>query len=195
MKKLLLFAQIILAAGVASADLDVEFDNFGGVVTSAGSSGTVGIDQVLAQLIWTASVPVAQAGIDGALGTGEFLLDSILTTSGYWGTWSNQDQPIKTYLDGHVGGADINAGYILVRMFDNSAKDLDDFYLQYLIAGPSLIEFNTAPRPTAYNTSGLIGGGDIDIQGNQVIPEPTVAALIAVFGGGMLVGRRIFARK
>jgi len=195
MKKNALITILVLITGFASADLDIEFDNFGGTVTAAGSGGTVGIDQVLAQLIWTASVPTAQAGVDGALGTGEFLLDSILTTSGFWGAWSDQDQTVKTYLDSDVGDADINVGYFFVRMFDNAAKAINNFYLQYLAAGPTLTEYDTDPRPTQYLTSGLIGGNDIDDQGLQVIPEPTVVSLIVIFGGGMLVGRRIFVKS
>ena len=184
-----------LVAGIAYADIDIEFDNTGGTVTEGGSGGTVGIDVVLAQLIWTASVPTAQAGIGGALGTGEVLLDTVTTTLGMWGTWGDQDQPVETYLDSDVGGVNINNGYFFVRLFDIANTAVDDYYLQWESAewSPALTEYNTEPRPTQYLTDTKLFAADIDEHGNQVIPEPAVAGLIGIFGAGMIFARRMFS--
>lgn len=193
MNKAVSVLTMALIAGIASADIAVDFKNNGDLVYEAGSS-TVFVDQALVQLIWTASVPSQQAGVGGTLGDGEQLLYSILTTSGFAGTWSDQYPGILEFVDTDVGGADINAGYFFVRTFDNSALGLGDYYLQQYQQGPVLAEYNTEPAPAPYSTFQELGGS-LDAQGNQVIPEPAVAALIGIFGGGMLISRRIFSRS
>ena len=197
MKSFIMALSISLVAGVASAELDINFGNDATAVAGVGSGGTVDVGEVLGQLIWTASVPTAQAGDNAALGTGEFLLASVLSPSGFWGTF---DEGLSTYVDLDVGGADINAGYFLVRLFDDSAKAEDDWYLQFDLAGPVLTEYDIVPRPTPYLTANLMpGGSTIDLDdatyGYQAIPEPTVAALLGIFGSSMLVGRRLFSKK
>jgi len=184
-----------LVIATASADLAVDFLNDAGTVTEAGSSGGTFVDQVLVQLIWTASTPTQQAGLGGALGAGEVLLHSLVTTSTYAGTWSDQPQGILEYADSDVGDVDINDGYFFVRMFDNTATGLGDFYLQQGQQGSPLTEYDSGLIATIYDTNGELGGLDLDAQGNQVIPEPAVAALLGIFGGGMLVSRRLFSKK
>ena len=192
MKKIISILIATSFAGVAFADIAIELKNNGGVVTT---DGTTNVGKAFVQLIWTASTPEAQAGIGATLGSGEFLLNSLITTDGFAGTWSDQPIGVLTYVDADVGGADINDGYFFVRMFDNTATGLGDFYLQQYQQGIPLAESNpdVGAPPPPYNSNTFLGG-DLSL-GNQVIPEPAVAALLGIFGGGLLITRRIFKKE
>ena len=182
----------VLAMGPVWGDIAVELKNTSGFVKQADESPLF-VDRVLVQLIWTASAPVPKAEIGGATGEGEFLLNSLVTTSGFAGVWPDQPQGIIVYTDADVGNADINSGYIIVRLYDNSALGWGDYYLQQAQEGTPLTEYDSENQEaTVYDTAGGILGGAIDSQGYTIIPEPAVASLLMVFGGGMLLGRRIF---
>ena len=196
MKKIVVIMATTLIAGIASADLAVLLKNTGGIVTQAGSGGGAGVADVLVQLVWSPT-DTAEAGIGASLGTGEHLLTSMLV-SGTWGTWNSPSEDL--YNDLLVGGNDgedtvILEGYIFVRIFDNAATEENDYYLQQYVQAPSLAQYNSLLPDTIYDTNGALGGMDINAQGNQVIPEPTVAALLGIFGSSMLVGRRLFSKK
>lgn len=200
MKKSIVLLVCLLAAGVALADLDIEFNNNGTAV--ALTDGATPVDQALVQLIWASTSPVAQAGSDATLGSGEFLLSDYLTASGSAGTFD--PKVVTTYLDANVGNNDVNNGYFFVRIFDNSAKAEGAWYLQFNLAGPSLTEYDVEPRPTQYITGNMIddavGGSGQFIAlndsnfGHQAIPEPAVAGLIGIFGAGMIFARRMFSK-
>jgi hypothetical protein len=195
MKKIIVLLASSLIVGSVLADIAVELKNNAGIVYEPG--GVTFVNQALVQLIWTAD-PTGKAGVGGALASGEYLLNSLVTTSGAWGTWGDQPQGVLQYDDGDVGGTAgqdtvILGGYFFVRIFDNSKTDLNDYYLQQSQEGPSLDKYVSTVPATIYDTNGLLGGA-LDAQNNQVIPEPAVAALIGIFGGGMLVGRRLFSK-
>ena len=201
MKKRITLAACLLA-GAAVADVDIQLSQDGYGITKVNSSGSEGVDYVLAQLIWSATAPTYQGGADASLGSGEFLLSDYLTAPGDWGTF---DAGVDTYYDTDVGNNDINNGYYFVRLYDNEAKAQDDWYLQFNLRGPTLKEFDTEPRPPHYVTaddiSNLVGDGQdtIDLNdanyGHQAIPEPAVASLIGIFGGGLIITRRVFSKK
>lgn len=195
MKKVLMFCALSLIAGIAFADIGIDLKNNGGIVYAAGSSTTF-VDQALVQLIWSPT-NLAQAtdvSVDSYLSPGEKVLYSLITTSGFAGTWSDQYPGILEFMNADVGGSDINVGYFFVRIFDNTKLGVNDFYLQQYVQGPNLTEYAANPPPTPYSTFQQLGGS-LDSQGYQIIPEPAVASLIVIFGGGMLVSRRIFSRK
>ena len=197
MSKFKILLSMFLISGAVSADLEIRFNNDSTPITLAGSGGAGDIGASFVQLIWSASSPSAQAGVSGALGPGEFLLDSTTAGAGAWGIFDNGK---NEYYDTDVGGADINVGYFFVRQFDDDARALDDWYVQFNMAGPTLTDSSDLPPPPNYISANLMpGGAAIDLDhttyGHQIIPEPTVAALIGLFGGGMLVSRRIFSKK
>ena len=194
MKKLMVVIAALSVVGIASADLAVLLTNGTTPVTKVGSGGIEGVDDVLVQLVWSPT-NTAQAGVGASLGVDEYLLNSMLV-SGTWGTWNATDPDI--YNDLLVGGNDeedtvILGGYIFVRIFDNAATELDDYYLQQYIQQPVLTKYDLQNVATIYNTSGELGG-DLDSTGHQVIPEPAVAGLIGIFGAGMIFARRMFSK-
>ncbi len=202
MKRGIVSFMCLLVASVTFADLDIKFQNNGTAI--ALTDGTTPVDVALVQLIWSATSPVAQAGADAVLGSGEFLLSDYLTAAGDAGTFSSST--VDRYNDSDVGNNDVNNGYFFVRIFDNTAKADSDWYLQFDLAGPNLKDSTAQPPPpeATYDTGNLIdstvGGGGQFIAlndsnfGYQAIPEPAVGGLIVIFGTGMIVARRMFTK-
>lgn len=185
MKKVII--ALVMGVGIAQADVAVEFVNNAGVVTTDGATF---VDQALAQLIWSATydagVNLATPG--GGLSAGEFVLAQLTTTSGFAGTWS--DQPIQSvWSNANVGGADINDGYLFVRILNNDAMGAGDNYLQQWVQGPPLTVFNNLDPATEYSTLGQLGG-NIGASTFQVIPEPATALMLILGGMGAWIFRR-----
>ena len=197
MKKILTVLIVSLISGIAAADLAVDLKNNAGLVLE--TDGTTYVDQALVQLIWSPTDSAQAVDTGNHLASGEYLLNTLTTTSGAAGTWGDQLQGVLEYDDGVVGGTAaedtiILSGYIFVRIFDNTATELGDWYLQQYVQGPGLTRFNATATETIYQTAGTLGGALNDASfGQQVIPEPAVAALLGIFGGGLLVARRLFS--
>ncbi len=193
MKKLLaaLIASIVSVSAFADIAVELKNQSSEGFVYQPG--GVTFVDQALYQLIWTPATPAQQAGIGGAVGANEYLLDWLVTTSGQRGLFSTHG--VISYADSDVGGNDINAGYFFVRVFDNAATGEGDYYLQQYVQGPSLTLYDQQVASTVYSTAVGDLGGTLDSQGYQVIPEPAVASLVCIFGVGTLFARRIFGKN
>lgn len=59
---------------------------------------------------------------------------------------------------------------------------------QFVVADSATFNTGSGFTPIPYDVSGIAGDW-------QAIPEPAVAGLIVIFGGGLLVGRRIFGKS
>ena len=205
MKKIMTTLAMVFVAGLVSANIAIDFKNTGGWVTQTAGEGS-GVTDSLIQLIWSPVDPTATRAIDTGDHTllGEFVLKSVIDAS--WGTWDSGNV-FDLYDDGDVGGvsgsdAVILGGYIFVRMFDNTLADVDDYYLQQFVTG-SLVAYDEFLPSTIYDSNlfigsdadGFTGVTDMNLQADsyQVIPEPAVAALLGILGGGLLVARRLFS--
>ncbi len=187
MKKIITMMMVVAVAGVAVADLAIDLKNNSGLVYQPGT--TTFVDRVLVQLIWAPTLNgIAQT--DGGLDAGEFLLNSLVTTSGFAGTFSDQPQGILVYESADVGNANIQNGYFFVRLFDDAGVANGDFYLQQAVFGPDLLEYDYMLISTIYGTNATIDGGQLDAQGLTVIPEPATLSLMGIAGLGMFLARR-----
>ncbi len=198
MKKVLAILTASLISGIAVADLAIELRNDAGLVYE--TDGTTAVDQALVQLIWSPTDSAQAVDTGNHLASGEYLLNTLTTTSGYAGTWSDQIQGVLEYDDEAVGGTvdqdtTILSGYIFVRIFDTLKTAKDDWYLQQFVQGPGLTRYNALDTETIYQTNGELGGVLNDATyGHQVIPEPAVAGLISIFGTGIIFARRMFTK-
>ena len=110
------------------------------------------------------------------------------------------------YMNSHVGGNNINAGYIYARIFESAVPALDTWYASSAIYNTSLFAVrpppvgDPLPAPSEIDVvSGapgvIVGTGDFEgVQFNQmndgqVVPEPSTL-LLALAGAGLLVYRR-----
>lgn len=182
MKKIVTMAVAAAFAGLAVADISINFENLGTTVNAAGGGF---VNQALAQLIWTAAPVQTQGNPDGALNAGEVLLAEVTTTVGYAGTWSDQPMVVRG-TDAGVGGV-VADGNFFVRIYDVDAMAKDDYFLQQFVTEGPLVEF--AKPSDIYQTNGLLGG-DIDAQGYQIVPEPATIGLMGIAGLGMFLARR-----
>lgn len=197
MKKFIPVLAVCMAAGLVSADIAIENENHNEKYYKADSTE---VNSAFVQLIWADNlIGKAQAYNTDFLDAGEHLLLSFTTFAGDGGKWNSllgdTFAGIKVYDDVDVEGADINNGYFFYRVFESGFTAENDFYLQQYEQGPTLGNYTvTAPAvPKLYAPNGTLGGTFSLAEGaHQVVPEPAVASLIVIFGGGLLVGRRIF---
>ncbi len=168
----LLIASVVSVG--AFSDRAVNLRNTAGFVKQTDGSPFF-VDQVLVQLIWTATSPATHGGVGGSLGAGEILLNSLVTSPTYGGLWPDQIQGVVVYDDIDVGGL-INTGYITVRLYDSSVLGWGDFFLQQAQEGSPLTDYDSGNSATVYDTGSSILGGNIDYQGFQIVPEPAVAS-------------------
>ncbi len=83
-------------------------------------------------------------------------------------------------------------------IFDSNTKETAGFFAEFSI--PTTLSWvdTTPPAPPASlnydagEVTAVLGSGPGQW---QAIPEPTVAAFIGVFGGGLIVTRRLFSKK
>jgi hypothetical protein len=120
-------------AGIASADFAITWlSNQGPVIKHGGTiAGPYAENGNLVQLIWTALAPGFGGEIvdlrNGALAPGEILLQSTVTKDGYG--FFQSLIGTATYGNTAVGGANINCGYVLTRIFDSTAPAAGMWYV------------------------------------------------------------------
>jgi hypothetical protein len=175
MKKLILYAAI-LVCGVASADpilfwgSDTAFGAGSGVVYTNGVSVAQGSNW-LVELINTADESVLYSTTSGfAAGDGVFF-----------------DTPDATSWNGLT---------VKTVIYDASTKETAGLFAQFTAtANLSWSTVPTAPATFDYNAGSVSSALGTGAGQWQAIPEPTVAALIGIFGGGMVAGRRLFLKS
>lgn len=200
MKKLILGACTVLAAGALRADLSIDFfNNSVGVQDDAIGQNFVPAGSVV-QLIWSATGAVDAPGsyaVDADAvrgesdGTGGYVL-ARQTTTGF-GLWDSEPT-VPVYTSTDIGGLlDINTGYFFARVFENIGA-LGESFMDIPMAAASSWVYNPGPPPvtsTIYSQNALPGEPEsviyIGAYATTVIPEP---ATICFMGLG-LVGFRM----
>jgi len=195
-RKLVVIALSLIAAG-ASADIGVTWKNTtaGFFNNAAPPTGTLLGNDAVHLLIWSLSAPPS---VDYALaGTGVGSGEIVLYTGP--GPLSNSQFNYSglVFNDTHVGGADINAGYLYSRIFQDSTVDVGDLYYQSpIFSSPALPEYDALTPSTVitHNTPASSGAIVLDLATTgvyTVVPEPSVLAFLGL-GGLALAARRRF---
>ncbi|MEE9358731.1 MAG: PEP-CTERM sorting domain-containing protein [Sedimenticolaceae bacterium] len=200
MKKTMAIVAVIAMAGVASADLAVDWASTAGMYDVGGSGGGGPfITDGIVQLIWDASgsqtISGGAGGYNvggGALLAGEFLLNTAVINSGF-GQWADG---VGIYSDANVGGADIASGVFFTRIFQDATGSVGSFFLDTGEMAATLV-YNAGPPVdpasiTDYSGIAVVGAstGSIDANATTVIPEPATFGLMGIAGLGMFLARR-----
>jgi hypothetical protein len=149
-------------------------------------------------LIWSpTSAPAANYALPGTgIGANEFIL--FQGNAGILGGQFNYNAQAFTDLD--VGGANINNGYLYSRIFQFNTVSAGNVYWESpaaLVKGPNLVVYNpltSPPSPTeltihvSRDTAGPLLMDTANANFYQVIPEPSVMALMGL--GGLLIAIR-----
>lgn len=185
MKKLMVMG-LVLAAGLANADISILWTNSGVVLDDTSGTEAPVADGSLVQLIWSldySSLATTEYGSD-LLNENEYLLDSTITTAslGHWSSSVN-----TTYADADVGGNDITSGYLFTRVFADETPTVGSYYAQGLIDDPTLITYDAMSAGTTYSDSVFSDATYVD---TQAIPEPATVLIFAPGIAGLLAYRR-----
>ena len=200
MKKNKLMGLLLVACinSSAFADLQVIWSGLDGFVRADGSTPILdggGANAYLAQLLWTPDAFIAPASVGGAVGPGsnEVILQTHVVTHAAAGDFG-------LLFSQNFAGAFPGAGFVYARVFDvgsdNTANIVEgmDYYAGPLLAAvdesdPSINQFynihsGSGPFEPSFQTDEL---------NLQVVPEPSVFALLGI-GGLMLALRRRFRK-
>ncbi len=178
MKKIITLAIAAFVTTSVVADFAVDLKNNGSTFTTDGSSL---VDQAIVQLVWNASAP--SDAVDTTLTNVGTVLNSITTTSGYAGTFSDQNPGVQTYTES-------NTGYLTVRVFDAANVAVGDKYFEFNIdVDGSLTEYVATTPGTIYDTD-AIAGGNFQAAAQTIIPEPATIGLLGIAGAGLFAARR-----
>jgi hypothetical protein len=199
-----LFLSLMLSAGMAHttlADISVAWDSDTYFYLNGGDAGEYPGDYVpvdaLHVLIWssTAAPSTNWATLSG-VGDDEFALWNTPEDMDAAGGIFNYIPTPQTFTDADVGGADINSGYLYSRIFSSANLSTNDWYFQSAAIGPGLTETIVDGVPTLpinHTTSDFDDNSTLEMGVGagmyQVIPEPSVMALLG-FGGLVLAIRR-----
>ncbi|MBP7829356.1 MAG: PEP-CTERM sorting domain-containing protein [Kiritimatiellae bacterium] len=216
----------LLACSVANADISVELNTAVGALMVHGGT-TFDADALPAgsmiQLVWStlnayspSYTPYLQSDAQG---------NNIVQPGvgvNYWILWTGYTPVSATpgtiesaadidgnfdYLNSHVGGNNVNAGYIYARIFDAAAPIVGTWYASSVIFDTSTFAVrppapgDPTPAPSAMDVvngapSTFEGTGDYEgvffnpADHGQVVPEPSTI-MLALAGVGLLVYRRL----
>lgn len=174
MKKTLAVLVTVIVAGVATADIAINWRNLQGVEYNGGGSGDFLLTETMTyQLILSSGPIVADVTAAYALNAGETLIATANTASGFAGTF---DAGVEIF-----GAADEVAtpGYLFVRAYNDN--DLTFGHLGIIDNDGSITDYDSGLAASIYDAD-LVTGGEIN-NGFQVVPEP---ATVGLFGLGAL---------
>jgi hypothetical protein len=178
MKKIAIIALVAMIAGIASADLSVDWKSESGAVTGS-DGGTDYLVGSTVQLIWSSSAAITAAGgydLAALQSAGAFYVLDTTTTTPIWtgvgGIFGNAD----------VGGNNINSGYFYTRVFQSSGA-LGEYFLDIPMAAGGDYVYSATDPATTYSTDVVSGTPWVGANGTTVVPEP---ATIGLFGLGAL---------
>lgn len=205
MKKMLAYLMVAgLALSSAQAALQVQWRGLDGFVHTDMSTifpdNTFGNGQYLAQLIWTPDAFKADAWLNGAVdpGSNEVILQSATITNpgDAYGPLNQQ-----VYVDVFPG-----AGYVYARVFDIGSENPANIVVgSWYYSGPLLAAIDEA-NPIIFQSYNIhqstadamfpgqgFDGFGTDVLNQQVVPEPSVLALLGL--GALGLGYRRFRRS
>lgn len=212
MKKYIATLMSVFVVGSANAQIGILWDS----QTFFALPGFVGSTEIneyvqpgaLHVLIWSTTAPPAEDWAnpngDGS-GAGEWVLFSG-TAAAVGGDFDYRSSPL-IFNDADVGGNDINSGYVYSRIFEGPTPTPESWYYQSLVnPEPTLIAYDAMnapsttldhraasgtpfPGPALGDTSDPIYGAGMF----QVIPEPSVFAMLGLGGLFLALRRRYVA--
>jgi hypothetical protein len=201
MKKALLTALGLSIAGLAMADISVEFKNTTGYLKPGFTSPTGGgvLDTgVFVQLVWKQD-NVGYQTDDLALSLvnpGEVILLSGLADNDRGRFNFGSAIYGNSIIDAALGGSnDINSGHFYARIFETAAPTVGSYFIELGIQNPTLKAYD-ASNPLDTSTSYTDNMGDlalwtsVDAQNTQVIPEPGTIGMMGIAGLGMYLARK-----
>lgn len=184
MKKTILSVIASCAMGLsANADININWAAGSGFYSAAMPNGILlGGGSLLAQLIYTASGTIENAGVGGAVaGDNTVLVNFTVTNPGNAGSeWADFSYGSQVF-------AGISSGFVYARVFQDDVVEIGDLYYDSSTLAVTPYTGIEAPQ-TLQTNSDLINGNELTI---AVVPEPSVLAFLG-FGGLALAARRRF---
>jgi len=188
---------VVFIAGIASADLAVDFFNTQIGVQDGAGNFLVG---KTVQLVWSPTEAITATGVydvtplavrgesDGE--DGFVLTTGVTGNNGLWTAISG------LYTSADVGSANINTGYFYVRIFNNDNNDFVDFAME---EGANYV-YSPTDTSTTYSQNSIPGSPGTSIFTNQnatttTVPEPATFGLMGLAGLGLFMARRSALKK
>jgi hypothetical protein len=208
MKKLLVILSVVGVAMSASAQISVQWESLKYIGLPGTTSGSITPADYVPEgaihaLIWSSTVAPGGSFLEAGspAGVGEVILFQGTAAAGSFGAFDYKATPVEAE-DVDVGGLDINAGYVYSRIFEGTNITAGAWYYQSQVnLGPGITEYDSLNPGTVelHQTTagdafpGIVLGDTADPTYGagmfQVIPEPSVMALLG-FGGLVLAIRR-----